>query len=181
MAAKGIGRTFQTIRLFKHMTVLENIMVGFHIHLQRGFLGHMLRTRDTVKEEEHFMRVALALLTRLGMADKADTLVENLPYGHQRLVEIGRALGTFPALLFLDEPAAGMNPHEIRNLQGIILDLKDAGIPAIVVIEHHMDLVMNLCESITVLDFGQKICEGTPSVVQRDTKVCTAYLGQAED
>ena len=126
------------------------------------------------------MRVALALLTRLGMADKSDTLVENLPYGHQRLVEIGRALGTFPALLFLDEPAAGMNPHEIRSLQGIIRDLKNAGIPSIVVIEHHMDLVMNLCQSITVLDFGQKISEGTPSEIQRDTKVCTAYLGQAE-
>jgi len=180
MAAKGIARTFQTIRLFKHMTVLENIMVGFHIHLRRGFLGHMLRTRNTVREEEHFMRVALALLTRLGMTDKSDTLVENLPYGHQRLVEIGRALGTFPALLFLDEPAAGMNPHEIRSLQGIIRDLKNAGIPSIVVIEHHMDLVMNLCQSITVLDFGQKISEGTPSEIQRDTKVCTAYLGQAE-
>jgi ABC-type branched-subunit amino acid transport system ATPase component/ABC-type branched-subunit amino acid transport system permease subunit len=180
MAAQGIARTFQAIRLFKHMTVLENIMVGFHLHLRRGFLGHMLRTRETVEEEEAFMRLALALLTRLGMADKADTLVENLPYGHQRLVEIGRALGTFPALLFLDEPAAGMNSHEIRDLREIILDLKAAGIPAIVVIEHHMDLVMNLCESITVLDFGQKICQGTPSEVQGDTKVCTAYLGQAE-
>jgi len=180
MAVKGIARTFQTIRLFRHMTVLENIMVGFHIHMRRGFLGHMLRTKATVKEEERFMRLALALLTRLGMTDKADTLVENLPYGHQRLVEIGRALGTFPALLFLDEPAAGMNSYEIRDLREIILDLKAAGIPAIVVIEHRMDLVMNLCESITVLDFGQKIGQGTPSEVQRDTKVCTAYLGQAE-
>ena len=180
MAVKGIARTFQTIRLFRHMTVLENILVGFHIHMRRGFFGHMLRTQATVKEEEHFMRLALAVLARLSMTDKADTLVENLPYGHQRLVEIGRALGTFPALLFLDEPAGGMNPHEIRDLREIILDLKAAGIPAIVVIEHHMDLVMNLCESITVLDFGQKICQGTPSEVQGDTKVCTAYLGQAE-
>jgi branched-chain amino acid transport system permease protein len=180
MAVKGIARTFQTIRLFRHMTVLENMMVGFHIHLRRGFWGHMVRTQATVNEEEHFMRLALALLARLGIADKADTLVENLPYGHQRLVEIGRALGTFPALLFLDEPAAGMNPHEIKDLREIILELKVAGIPAIVVIEHHMDLVMNLCESITVLDFGQKICEGTPSVVQSNPKVCAAYLGQAE-
>ena len=180
IAVKGIARTFQTIRLFRHMTVLENILVGFHLHMRRGFLGHMLRTRATVKEEDHFLRLAFAVLARLGMTDKADTLVENLPYGHQRLVEIGRALGTFPALLFLDEPASGMNPHEIGDLREIILDLKTAGIPAIVVIEHHMDLVMNLCESITVLDFGQKICQGTPSEVQGDTKVCTAYLGQAE-
>ncbi len=102
--------------------------------------------------------------------------MENLPYGHQRLVEIARALGTLPALLFLDEPAAGMNPQEILHLKAIIQDLKAAGCGHRV-IEHHMDLVMSLCQSITVLDFGQQICQGTPAEVQGDEKVCTAYLG----
>lgn len=180
LAKEGIARTFQNIRLFKHMSVLENILVGFHIHLKAGFWSQAFQTKAAALEEERFTGLALRLLKQMCILEKASVLVDNLPYGHQRLVEIARALATFPSILFLDEPAAGMNPQEIKELRDIILSLKAAGIPSVVVIEHHMDLVMNLCEAITVLDFGQKICEGTPKEVQSDSKVCTAYLGVAE-
>jgi ABC-type branched-subunit amino acid transport system ATPase component len=180
MAALGVTRTFQSIHLFGDLTVLENVMVGCHLHLRAGVLAHLLQSRRAVEEEAAFRRKAMALLEVVGIADKADEVAQNLPYGQQRLLEIARALAVRPALLLLDEPAAGVNPTEIHHLSKIIRNIRDAGV-TLVVIEHHMELIMGISDVVTVLDFGEKIAEGTTREIQQNPTVIEAYLGSAEE
>jgi branched-chain amino acid transport system permease protein len=176
MAQKGMTRTFQSIRLFAELTVLDNVMVGFHLHLKAGFWAHLLQTRRAVDEELEFRRKAMALLEFVGLAGRAFERADNLSYGQQRLLEIARALASRPLLLMLDEPAAGVNPTELRELARIIRKIRDLGV-TLLIIEHHMDLIMGVCDVISVLDFGEKIAEGSADEIQRDPNVIQAYLG----
>ena len=173
----GVARTFQNIRLFANMTVLENVLVGRHTRTKEGLLSAIVRGPGYHKAEARSRERAMELLTFTGLAAKADHLARNLPYGEQRKLEIARALASEPGLLLLDEPTAGMNPQETRATEELVFAIRDQGI-AVLVIEHDMRFIFNLCDRVAVLVQGEKLVEGTPEVVQSDDRVVAAYLGE---
>lgn len=176
-AQSGIARTFQNIRLFPDLLVIENILIGMHIHLKAGLREIIFQTTSVRKEEEKAKEEALALLNYVGLEGKEGILAKNLPYGEQRKLEIARALALKPKLLILDEPAAGMNPKETQELIDFILKLRDECHITILLIEHDMKVVMNISDYVTVLDYGVKIAEGLPSEIKTNKEVIKAYLG----
>jgi branched-chain amino acid transport system ATP-binding protein len=176
VASLGIARTFQTTKLFPHMTVHENVMVGRHPRTRSGFLAGMLNLPYTWKEDRETQTKALEILDDLGLTTHAQETASNLSFGRQRLVEFARALATEPALLLLDEPAAGLNIYETKELSQLILRIRDRGVTCLIV-EHDMSLVMTISDEVMVLDQGQKIAEGPPSAIQRNPDVIRIYLG----
>ncbi len=178
IAQLGINRTYQNIRLFANMSALENLLVGQHYHVPGTWMGAMLKTGTIRTAEQEAHEEALRLLRFVGLQGRGDWLAKNLPYGDQRRLEIGRALATRPRLLLLDEPTAGMNPAETADMTGFIRRLRDELGITILLIEHEMRVVMDISERITVLDYGEKIFEGTPVECQRDRRVIEAYLGR---
>lgn len=177
----GMARTFQNIRLFPAMTVLENVMIGRYCRTTTSILGAIMRGATARRQEQETVRKSYALLERVGLAQFANEFARNLPYGAQRRLEIARALATEPFLLLLDEPAAGMNPHETHELDELIVRIRDEEKVAILLIEHDMKLVMNISDRIYVMEYGKKIATGTPQQIKDDRKVIEAYLGEEAD
>ncbi len=172
----GISRTFQNVELFESMSVLENVMVGYHVRTKSGFWGAVTRLPHVLKEEKHTRERALELLDFVGLSTHADRQSGDLPFGWQRLLEIARALGSDPKLLLLDEPAAGLNAVETGQLGVLISKIRDLGI-TLILVEHDMSLTMKVSDRIIVLDQGKMLADGTPREIQSDEAVTTAYLG----
>jgi len=176
IVARGIARTFQTIRLFQNLSTLENVLAGYHCQMKTGLFGSLLHTGRQRREERQAVSIALKTLKFVGLEGQAEQTARNLSYGNQRLLEIARALATGPQLLILDEPAGGMNEQETTRLVELIRSIRDRGI-TILLIEHDMSLVMRVCEKIVVMEYGLKIAEGSPEEIKGDPRVVEAYLG----
>ncbi len=177
----GMARTFQNIRLFPAMTVLENVMIGRHCRTNTNILDVLIGRKKVAQEEQETIDLSYQLLQKVGLADLANEFSKNLSYGAQRRLEIARALATDPFLLLLDEPAAGMNPQETQELDELIVQLRDVDKLAILLIEHDMKLVMNISDQIYVMEYGKEIARGTPEQIKANPKVIEAYLGEEVD
>jgi len=178
---RGLARTFQNIRLFSNMTVLENVMIGCHCRMSAGIAGAIFRGHSTINEEKKVVRDSYLILEKIGLTDFVNEFAMNLPYGAQRRLEIARAMATDPFLLLLDEPAAGMNPQETQELDELILWIRENENISILLIEHDMKLVMSLSDRIFVVDYGKKIAQGTPEEIKNNPAVIKAYLGEEID
>ena len=177
----GLARTFQNIRLFQNMTVLENVMIGRHCRTSSGIVGAIIKGKSNRQEEEQIVADSYEVLKKIGLQDFVNEFAKNLPYGAQRRLEIARAMATNPFLLLLDEPAAGMNPLETKELDDLIVKIRDEEGISILLIEHDMKLVMSLSDRIYVVDYGKKIAQGSPEEIKNDPAVIKAYLGEDAD
>jgi len=177
----GIARTFQNIRLFPNMTVLENVMIGRHTRTKSWILGAIFRDKKTREEEEQTIEISYQILKKMRLQKVVNELASNLPYGEQRRLEIARALAAEPTLLLLDEPAAGMNPQETKELEALIQQIKEEEKIAILLIEHDMKLVMNISDMVYVVEYGRALAQGKPEQIKDDPKVIKAYLGEDHD
>ncbi|MGA6925334.1 MAG: ABC transporter ATP-binding protein [Desulfosarcina sp.] len=178
---KGLARTFQNIRLFQNMTVLENVMIGCHCRMKAGILGAVFKGMATRREEEAVIQKSYAILEKIRLDGYVNEFAKNLPYGAQRRLEIARAMATDPFMLLLDEPAAGMNPQETHELDELILKIREDEKISILLIEHDMKLVMSLSDRIFVMDYGKKIAQGSPAEIRKNPAVIKAYLGEEID